>query len=174
MFEKFTRSARDVVIRAQSIAREVRAPQIDSTHLLLALADGSDTAARALRTTIPDAEASLARLRGDAGTAGLDAEALLSLGIDVDDVVARADAVFGAGAFRNAGTSKRHIPFRNDAKKTLELALREAIRLGDRTIESRHILLGLLRTEGAGYEALVAAGADTDSLRATLVESEAA
>jgi ATP-dependent Clp protease ATP-binding subunit ClpA len=38
-----------------------------------------------------------------------------------------------------------HLPFGADAKKTLELSLREALRLGDGYIGTEHLVLGLLR-----------------------------
>ena len=48
-----------------------------------------------------------------------------------------------------------------DAKKTLELSLREAVRLKHDRISSGHILLGVLR-EGEGVAALVLANAGVD------------
>ena len=44
-----------------------------------------------------------------------------------------------------------HIPFTPRAKKTLELALREAIALGSTSIGTEHVLLGLIR-EGEGKD----------------------
>ncbi|MGW4235133.1 hypothetical protein ACWEF9_38800, partial [Streptomyces sp. NPDC004980] len=38
-----------------------------------------------------------------------------------------------------------HIPFTNPAKKTLELALREAIHRKEREISTAYLLLGILR-----------------------------
>jgi ATP-dependent Clp protease ATP-binding subunit ClpC len=42
----------------------------------------------------------------------------------------------------------RHIPFSPLAKKALERALREAVRLRDNYIGSEHVLLGILGNEG--------------------------
>jgi hypothetical protein len=47
-----------------------------------------------------------------------------------------------------------HIPFSPRAKKVLELALRESLRLKNREIRGEHILLGMIR-EGDGLAALI-------------------
>jgi len=81
------------------------------------------------------------------------------------------DAVFGAGALERAGrTSGGHIPFTPDAKQALELALREAVRLKQRTIHSGHLLLGVLRAQGPGRALLLHTGVDTEALRTALEE----
>src|SRR5262249_5506329 len=67
------------------------------------------------------------------------------------------DAVRYAGArLRRTGTAEPtgHIPFPPRAKKTLELALREALQLQHNYIGTEHILLGLIR-EGDGVAAQV-------------------
>jgi ATP-dependent Clp protease ATP-binding subunit ClpA len=62
--------------------------------------------------------------------------------------------------------AREHIPFSHGAKKALELSLREAMRLGDRTIETDHVLLGLLRAaDGAAASILLRLGAGPDTLR---------
>ena len=60
-----------------------------------------------------------------------------------------------------------HVSFAPEAKKALELALREAIDLGDREIGDTHVLLGLLR-EGSSDRLLRAVGADPAALREAL------
>jgi len=71
-----------------------------------------------------------------------------------------------AGRGRGA---RKHIPFTPDAKKTLELSLREAIRLGSKGINSGHLLLGILRSRTPATpvveEALRTAGVDAPALR---------
>ena len=54
--------------------------------------------------------------------------------------------------------TRGHIPFAADAKKTLELSLRETIRANQKTIEEQHIILALLRTDSPGQRALAAGG----------------
>lgn len=63
-----------------------------------------------------------------------DADALRSVGIDLDEVRRNVEDAFGPGALdrgvpdaHRSGT--RHIPFTRDAKRALELSLREAIHL---------------------------------------------
>jgi len=58
-----------------------------------------------------------------------------------------------------------HIPFERASKKVLELALREALRLGHDYIGTEHILLGLLHAEGAAQRILLARGARLDTAR---------
>ena len=59
-----------------------------------------------------------------------------------------------------------HIPFTPDAKKALELSLREALQLGDHFIGTEHLLLGLLREgEGLAAKILRESGADLEALR---------
>ena len=58
--------------------------------------------------------------------------------------------LMGPASRRNGG----HIPFTPRAKKTLELALREALQLKHNYIGTEHILLGLMR-EGDGVAAQV-------------------
>jgi hypothetical protein len=120
-----------------------------------------------------------ARLRDDVRAGGLDAAALASLGVDLEAVRARADAVFGDGALdRGTGRGRRgHIPFTPDAKKALELALRETVRLGSSAIDGAHLLLGLLRATGSPAEVLLRttlaeAGADGPGLRVALEEQQ--
>jgi ATP-dependent Clp protease ATP-binding subunit ClpA len=62
-----------------------------------------------------------------------------------------------------------HIPFSPAAKKALELSLREAIRFGDRSIDTDHLTLGLLRAGDGGAAAVLdALGTDRAALRADL------
>ncbi|MFV0533461.1 MAG: Clp protease N-terminal domain-containing protein [Cumulibacter sp.] len=99
---------------------------------------------------------------------GLDADALSDLGIDLDAVRERVEAHFGPGALER-GHRKAHLPFSKAAKKSLELALREAIRLGEKAINDRHLLLGVLREGvGSGYRIVIDAGVDIAALRAEL------
>lgn len=169
MFERFTADARSVVVGAHAVARAEGAASIDSGHLLLALADRTDTvAARALASSGIDRD-DLAH--GD----DLDAEALAAVGIDLAVITARTDEVFGTGSFSAARRPSRkgHLPFARDAKRTLEVSLREAIRLGDRSIDSRHLLLAMLRMGRAPAHdrlvaALRAAGSTPDALRSEL------
>ncbi len=181
MFERFTKEARAAVITAQTVARDAGSRSIDTRHLLVVLATGPDPVPAALRSVGVDPDTLAARIRDDLRAGGLDAEALASLGIDLDSVRARTESVFGEGALARAGRrgGKGHIPFTPDAKKALELALREAVRLGSSGIDGSLLLLGILRATGspgerALWRALAEAGTDTPALRAAVEQSRAA
>ena len=67
---------------------------------------------------------------------------------------------------------KGHIPFSPHSKKVLELALREAIRVKARSIETEHILLAILRvTESAGARILDRLGVTHQSIEGWLAEA---
>jgi ATP-dependent Clp protease ATP-binding subunit ClpA len=144
MFERFTKEARAVVLVAQEEATALEADRIGSEHLLLGLAAEQGTAARVLEPLgLGHAEV---RAELEQARDGLDADALASIGIDLDEVRRRVEESFGPGAL--GGHRKGRRPFSPGAKKALELALREAIALGDRHIGSEHILLGVMRDPG--------------------------
>ena len=55
------------------------------------------------------------------------------------------------------------MPFRPEAKKVLELTLREALQLGHRAIDTEHQLLALARQgESEATDVLAALGVDLD------------
>ncbi|MFD9129219.1 Clp protease N-terminal domain-containing protein [Kitasatospora sp. NPDC059571] len=169
MFERFTSDSRTVVRRAQDEARRLHHPFLGTEHLLIGLADpGSGAAYAALHGHGLD-PADLRRRISAALDPGLDDAALAAVGIDLARVREAVEAGFGPGALdaRTPGQPKTgHIPLTRRAKKVLELSLREALRLGHRSIGSGHILLGLLREgEGLGHRVLVEAGADEARLR---------
>ncbi|GAA4721965.1 Clp amino terminal domain-containing protein, pathogenicity island component [Promicromonospora umidemergens] len=170
MFERFTKDARSAVVDAQQVARAAHSDQIDSRHLLVALAESEGLARTALADGGLDVTDVVARARAsiEAGDA-LDHGALAAVGIDLDEVTRRTEATFGEGALARAGrvlrVRRKHIPFTPDAKKSLELALREAIRLGSKEINGGHLLLGLTRAESPGRRVLADAGADLERVR---------
>ncbi|MEN3537026.1 Clp protease N-terminal domain-containing protein [Microbispora sp. ZYX-F-249] len=179
MLERFTDDARQVVIHANEQARELRHRQVGTEHLLLGLLSRPETlSARLLMArgiTGDRVRAELVRILGDATGGDIDAEALESIGIDLSAVRERVEEVFGVGALdreprrdrRGALLSGRRAPFGPRAKKTLELALREAIALKSKEIRDGHILLGIIREgEGLGVRILTDAGVDLPALRA--------
>ena len=165
MFERFTTEARDAVVAAQVEARRLDDGRIDTGHVVLGVAhDGRTLAGRLLADT--GLEALRTRLAELGRSPGQDDEALRSIGIDPERVRAAVEASFGAGALERVpsrGFARRsgHIPFSRGAKKALELALREALRLKDRHIGPEHLLLGVLR-EGAGPGRVLLAEAGVD------------
>jgi hypothetical protein len=130
VFERFSESARQVVVLAQEEARERGHGHIGSEHLLVGLLRVEDEAV---------------------------ADALE--GIDADAVRARLPA---AGQQGPSG----QIPFTPDAKKVLELGLRESLSQGSSSIRPIHLLLGMTRDEStAAMEILGDLGFDRERPR---------
>ncbi|MFJ8476581.1 Clp protease N-terminal domain-containing protein [Kitasatospora sp. NPDC094011] len=187
MFERFTHGARRAVVIAQEEARQLGHDRVGSEHLLLGILEQpEDPALAVLAEAGLDQEAArqaVRRLRGKG-----DQQVLATIGVDLDAVRAAVEAAFGEGAlddppeegrkrwgrFRSGGSVGGHIPFSSPAKKTLELSLREALRLKSKEITLGHLLLGLLR-EGEGLGVLVIAdhGLDPSAVRRA-VEAELA
>jgi ATP-dependent Clp protease ATP-binding subunit ClpA len=164
MFERFTDEARSVVVAADRHAGALRHGWIGTEHLLLALLD--DPEGRAARVLVdrgvtgPWVRAEVERIVG-VGEPDLDADALATLGIDLDAVRERVERTFGPGALarrpgRRRCSNDARRPFTPRAKKVLELSLREAVAAGDGFIGAEHLLLGLLR-EGDGVAAPILA-----------------
>ncbi|MBT2209973.1 MULTISPECIES: Clp protease N-terminal domain-containing protein [Actinomadura] len=175
MFERFTEGARRAVEGAQEQARALGHHHVGTEHLLLALRAGGDATVAPLGRHGPDAADLRARIVRAAGEP-LDPEALRAIGIDLDAVRQATEETFGAGALdvpagagRPRGVLRGHIPFTPDAKKSLELSLRQAIRLKQKRIAAGHLLLGLLHDESfRSARLLVGAGVDLGELRADI------
>jgi ATP-dependent Clp protease ATP-binding subunit ClpA len=172
MFERFTKAARTAVEQGVVVAKEAGAAEVRPDHVLSALlADGDSNVGRALGSTAASEvraalEAQRARLAD--GLDRDDAEALRVLGIDLEDVVRRMDALGGRPARRRG-----HLPFSRVAKKSLELSLREAIRLGDGFIGTEHLLLGIVRAGDRNVlDALWAAGLSPVDVRTAVEATE--
>ncbi len=155
MFERFTRDARETVVRAETEARALGHGWIGTEHLVLGGAQAAGLDPAVLRSEV-------AREVGD----GLDGAALATLGIDLDAVRERVDASFGPGALTTGRPNAGRTPFTKHSKKALELAVREAAAGGAREIRTEHVLLGVLREgEGLGADLLTAHGITADHLR---------
>jgi ATP-dependent Clp protease ATP-binding subunit ClpA len=178
MFERFTDEARAIVTRATSHADALQHGWIGTEHLLLGLLEDPDgRAARLLARWGVGREwvtGEIERIIGR-GEPDLDADALATLGIDLDAVRERVEQTFGAGALsggqrcRRGALPRGTLPFTPRAKKVLELSLREAIAMGDRSIGGEHVLLGIAR-EGDGVAAVIlrSRGVDRATVRAAL------
>ncbi len=144
MFERFTDQARHVVVLAQEEARMLDHNYIGTEHILLALIHEGR---------------------------GMAVRALESLGITEEATRQQVEQVVGRG---QQPPQRGHIPFTPRAKKTLELSLREAIALGNTSIGTEHILLGLIR-EGEGKsnspatQVLNGLGVDPDRVRQQVI-----
>jgi ATP-dependent Clp protease ATP-binding subunit ClpA len=157
MFERFTRDARRVVAAALDAARGAGAEEVEPEHILLALAAGSTPAARAI------------------GEVGLDADTI-DAAIEADLVAMLAVVGVPSSVLDAAPAHPRSDRPRLSlhAKRTLENALREAVRRHDRCIGTEHLLLGVLCTP-APTLARVLARLDVEPVRlAALVQVEAA
>lgn len=182
MFERFTKDARAAVVGAQEVAQALHSPTIDTRHLVVTLAESPGAVRDALHDGGLDPADVATRARREVADDGaLDGDALAAVGIDLAEVRRRTDEVFGPGSLDRAGRRGRprsHRPFTPDAKKALELALREAVRLGDKGIDDRHLLLGVLRADCPGGRVLEAAlhdaGSDVAALRAAAERSRRA
>ena len=173
MFERFTTEARMTVVAAQEEARALHHDWIGTEHLLLALAAQPGTASGAVLARhglTHDVVADV--VAGHVRSTDLDADALSTLGIDLDAVRSSVEATFGPGALdsrRGKREPSNHIPFTRPAKKVLELSLREAIALKSRSIGDVHLALALLRTgEGLALKVIHDRGVDPLDLRRDL------
>jgi ATP-dependent Clp protease ATP-binding subunit ClpA len=164
MFERFSKSAREVVVRAQEEARTLGRERIDADVLLLGVAGGDSRAAQVLSEHGATRDA----LRRRAASGGLDSAALAAIGIDLDEIRRRAEESFGPGALERGRRARDgYVPFTPGAKKALELSLREAIAAGDKEIADEHVLLGVLR-QGDAEGLLRSVGAEPVVLRDAL------
>jgi len=179
MFERFTKSARAVVIGAQEEARHWHADAVGTEHLLHALLDASDPLVDAVLDGF-DIDRDALRYDLDHVERGprppLDADALSTLGIDLDTVRRQVEDAFGPGALdrtragRGRG-ARGHIRFDRTTKKVLELTLREALRLRHRDLGPEHILLAMLHREtGAAHDLLTARGVELAAARQAVEE----
>ncbi len=143
-FGRFAGRGRAVIVLALEEARLLNHDSIGTEHILLGL------------------------LRGGEGVA---AQALESLGIDLEAVRQEVVEITGQGD----QAPPEHIPFTARAKRVLELSLREAMQLGHNYIGTEHILLGLVREgDGVAAQVLVKLGADLNQVRHQVIQLLAA
>jgi len=103
----------------------------------------------------------LGLLRGE----GVANRVLHDFGFEVDAVRAQVEEIAGRGD----EPLRDQIPFTPRAKKVLELALRESIRMGHHHLGTEHILLGLVREgEGVGAQIVFSRGVDADAIRCAI------
>ncbi|HEX3788831.1 MAG TPA: Clp protease N-terminal domain-containing protein [Pseudonocardiaceae bacterium] len=142
MFERFTDSARRIVVLAQEESRGQNHDWIGTEHLLLALFHNRDESGDPVLT-----------------------EALPA--IRLDEVRAQVGRIVPAGSSAPYG----HIPFTLRAKKVLEQSLREATRLRCGYIAPGHLLLGMLSLpDSVSVRVLVELNVDIAELRKRVTE----
>ena len=144
MFERFTDRARRVVILAQEEARMLGHLHVGTEHLLLGL------------------------IREDAdGDMGDAAKVLESLGIRLETVRQRIEEIIGRGRHDPSG----QIAFTPPATRVLELAAWEATDLHDGSVDTAHLLLGLIRErDGVAAQVLVEFGAHLKRVRKQVIQ----
>ena len=140
MFQRFTDRARRVVVLAQHEARTLDHDYIGTEHILLGLIDEGQ---------------------------GVATTALTSMGISLEDMRQAVQDTIGRGA---QPPESGHIPFTPQAKKVLELSLRESVQLGHEYIGTEHILLALIREGGGAAQLLAGTGVDLDRTRQQIIE----
>ena len=173
MLERFEPAARRAFVDAKHEAGLAGQDKIRSEHMLLGLLQEPGPAADALTAAGLDVQSLRARVPRGAYDlpSGLDAEALATLGIDLDAVRRATDAAFGKGALDRAGVpGRRGVPMSDDAKQALVGAVRQAQQLSDRHISAGHMLIGILDQKRSGALTLLTqAGTDIAALRADVL-----
>jgi ATP-dependent Clp protease ATP-binding subunit ClpA len=181
VFERFTQDARAAVVRARHEAAAAGRSEIGCEHLLLGLLAEPGPAAAALTAAGVELTALRAALPrgGQPKPDPLDADALASVGIDLDTVRRATDAAFGPGSLDRAGPRRARRPGRMrltaDAKKAMERALRATARLRHRQLSGAHLLIGIIdQGDNGALRLLAASGVNADALRADLLARLAA
>ena len=161
IFNRFAREARTCVEAAVEEARELGHDSIGDEDLLLGILHaGEGLAAEALSSLGVTLDG--ARDESEA----MASEALSSVGISLEDIRREAGEAFDPRI-----PEGRRIPFSPRAKKVLERALREAVRLRDNRICTEHVLLGILSNEeGTAVRMLGRMGVSTEALEDRLYE----
>lgn len=161
ILNRFAKETRRCVVAAVEEARMLGHDSIGDEDLLLGIlhADEGDAteALTSLGVTLEGARKE---------SEGILSDALSSTGISIEEV--RREA---GDAFDMSIPDYRKIPFSPQAKKVLERALREAVRLGYNHLGTEHVLLGILRNEdGTAVRMLAGMGVSTDVLEERLYE----
>jgi hypothetical protein len=127
-FARLTPRARSTISAAQAEARNARRDEVATEHLLLGLL---------------------------AAPGGLAAKALTDFGVTEDALRAKVAEVDAAAGVEPASSVPDKIPFTPQAKKVLELAVREALLLMHNYIGTEHLLLSIIAEgDGLGAQAL--------------------
>jgi hypothetical protein len=140
-FARFTPRARTATVASQQEAHRLGHTEIAPGHILLGL---------------------LAELEG------LAARAIVSLAPSAEDVRAKVTEKLGPGV-DNPPTG--HIPFTGQSKKTLELTVRESLRLGHNYVGTEHMLLGLLALDDSVAAATLTEAGVTTAAAETLFDA---
>lgn len=176
VYERFTELARRAVVASRDAADSLGHGHVGTEHLLLGLAQTAGTASEVLRTCgvelgrardeVEQLYAAYVREHGAPAARVQSAQdALASIGVDVTDIRRRADEAFGPGALKYPRAA-----FSIRAKKAVQAALLRARAQGMETIDTEHLLLGLLDSGGTGLRVLTGLAVDPEALRRSILE----
>jgi ATP-dependent Clp protease ATP-binding subunit ClpC len=98
---------------------------------------------------------------------GVAVNILKAIGLDLAEARGQVEKLVGKG---HGTTPAIKIPFTVSVKKAIALAGKEAKALGHSVVGTEHILLGLLRENGAATRLIRARGAEIDHVRARTLE----
>ncbi|TWS23579.1 Clp protease [Tsukamurella sputi] len=171
MFERFSKRARMAVVAAQEEARDNGADRITAVHLLLGVLETADGAFADELGGLGLTD-DVVRLRAERIITDQDVEDLKGIGVDVAAIADVVSERFGFDILRPVRKRFRagNIPFDPGAKKSLQLALREAVSRKDRTIDGAHVLLGVLRSDDPESVAAVESVVPRGELRRRLYD----
>ena len=161
IFNRFAREARACVEATVEEARALGHDSVGDEDLLLGIlrADAGLAAGAlsSLGVTLEAAREESERMASDA---------LSSVGVSLEDIRREAGDAFDVRI-----PEGRRVPFSPRAKKVLERALREAVRMRDNRIGTEHVLLGILENEnGTAVRMLGRMGVSTQALKERLFE----
>jgi ATP-dependent Clp protease ATP-binding subunit ClpC len=161
IFNRFTRETRACVEAAVEEARMLGHDSVGDEDLLMGILrthQGLGAAAlSSLGVTLEGVREESEQMLSDA---------LASIGISLEQV--RREA---GDAFAMRVPDNRRIPFSPRAKKALEQALKEAVRLRNSRIGTEHVLLGILRnTDGTAARMLAGMGVSPEALEDRLCQ----
>ena len=161
IFNRFARETRRCVEAAVEEARMLGHDSIGDEDLLLGILRADEGV---VAEALSSCGVTLEGVREE--SEGMLSDALSSVGISLEEV--RREA---GDAFDMSIPDERRIPFSPQAKKVLERALREAVRLRDNHLGAEHVVLGILRNEdGTAVRLLARLGVSAEMLEDQLFE----
>ena len=161
IFNRFTRETRACVEAAVEEARLLGHDTVGDEDLLMGILRTDEGIGAAVLSSL---DVTLEGAREESEQ--MFSDALTSSGISLEQV--RREA---GDAFEMRVPDNRRIPFSPRAKKALEQALREAVRLRNSRIGTEHVLLGILRNrDGTAARILAGMGVLPEALEDRLCE----
>ena len=160
IFNRFVKEARTCVRDAEDEARALGHDSIGDEDLLLGILRAEDSEAAAALSSLG---VTLEAAREESEQ--MLSEALSSVGISLEDIRREVGEAFDMSIFDG-----HQVPFSPLAKKALEQALGEAVRLRRNYISTAHVLLGILRNEdGTAVRMLARLGVSAEMLEERLL-----